>query len=347
MIMTVLERVESLRTRNQKNLKSINKDLYRLICTKDLLQIAYISSNSTSENVDSGTNIKTRYNRFTTFILEETINELKKKSFITISRRTKTIKKENKTTFDISFTSLKNRIIKNAIVLILESIYEPSFCSYTNNFEKNYYCTRTIRKIKNQWENIKWIIQGDFNKYPIIINPEILIKILRKKIQDEKFLSLVWNVVQSNLDLNNTNKPNKLGLLLSNIYLSEFDVMFEELEFRMSRLFVEEKQINPLTITTKSEIEFSICKNKSKPKEVHLIRSGKTWIIAISGCKKLAEKTKKIVTLFLTTKLRLIAETINITYLPKSKTRFLGYLLIKKKSLLGINTLHQIKKIKC
>ena len=222
-------------------------------------------------------------------------------------------------------------------MLILESIYEPSFSIFNNNFEKKQCYTSTLRKIKNHWKNVRWIIQGDFNNYQLIINPQILIKILRRKIQDETFLQLLWNLLQSKLEINKPlgiyRKDNKLEILLLNIYLSEFDIILEELEWRINKFKVKENQISLLTKEFGAESHISNC--DSITKKIHLIRSGGMWIIAVSGCKKVAKKVTKIISLFLTKKLALRPEPIQINYLPKSKIRFLAYLLIKKKQYSG------------
>ena len=96
MIMSALERVESLRTRNQNNIKSINKDLYRLICNKDLLGMISINKKSSPGIKESNKDVKNRYDQCSALHFEKTINELKEKSFEYVSKKTRTSKKKTK-----------------------------------------------------------------------------------------------------------------------------------------------------------------------------------------------------------------------------------------------------------
>ena len=338
MIMTVLERVESLRTRNQTNGKSINKDLYRLVYSKSLLEIK--GSKEKSEDT-----IKNQYGGFASIIVEKTINELKTNSFHWNSRQIKTSTNGNPATIYLSNYSFKQKIVQQAILLVLESIYEPNFSTYNNNFEKRYYCTRGLIKIKKQFENISWVVQGDFNPNRPIINSSILIKILRKKIQDEKFLQLIWSLVQTELNIQNPlDINNKLITLLLNIYLSEFDGLLEELNCKIHRLMIKKPQIKILNKEYK--MDCFIFKATLPTKKITIVQSGEAWIVGIWGRKIIAEKIKRIMTVFLTHRLNLKSEGIKIHYLPKAKIKFIGYIL-RKKNHLRLNKVNKPLKIKC
>ena len=340
MIMTVLERIESLRTRNQTNSSSVNKDVYRLICHKNFLGIKSSRRQYKIENPEP----PNKSGSFNETCKKKTSYELKTNLF----KGRFSDEKENQTKLQLNMRPFKQELVQQAILLILESIYEPSFATYPNNFEKRYCCSRGIVKLKTKFENVPWIIQGDFNEDQGVINLDILIKILRKKIQDEKFLHVIWSVLQNNGDIGkplerNTTK-NKVVITLLNIYLSEFDILLEELNLKSHKLRIKKSQIK--TLTTKSTSESFICKSDLPNPQIDLVRSGKAWIIGVGGTKRMVEKVGKLVRVFLIHKLVLTPKTIKIHYVSKTKIKFLGYVLIKRKPSLLYKT-NRPPKIKC
>src|SRR5437763_1353948 len=82
-------------------------------------------------------------------------------------------------------------------------------------------------------ENMKyfWVIEGDISAYFDTINHRKLLKLLRRRIEDEKLLDLIWNFLRSGVMERKLFKDTKLGTpqggivspLLANVYLHELD----------------------------------------------------------------------------------------------------------------------------
>lgn len=290
MIMTVLERIESLRTRNQNNIKAVNKDLYKLINSKELLTI--IKHNL--PNID----------------------------FINLNNKLR-----------LKQISYKENIEEKTMALILEAIYEPTLSVYKNSFQKGSCCHNSLKKIKHQWKKSKWVIESDFNNYSENINPHILIKILRKKIHDEKFLQILWKLFQSYKESTKISYKSKLGIskhsklytILIQIYLNEFDIFLEELRLKKnSQSLIKNKNI-------KNELKdpYSNRKGESRCKTLTFIRYDTKILIGIRAKKKLVIDLKNIIKLYLNFYIKLSSFTkkIKISWLAKRKTQFLGYLI--------------------
>nr|ASV47609.1 reverse transcriptase [Chroomonas mesostigmatica CCMP1168] len=300
LIMNILERIESLRTRNQNTIRAINKELYKLVNDKDLVK---------------RTSMKTAVN----------LNKLQRTSSDDIL---KTSAKHQ--------SSDKKETVQKALVLILEAIYEPSSSGYNNNFGTKIGCITRVKKIKSQWKNVDWVIKGNFNETDLILNQYKLLQILRKKIQDEKFLGLIWAFLQNSLGFTKpvhvTSRPNELTTLLANIYINEFDVTLEELRFKINRVIIEKnyrKAIPNNHVLERGNYKFDLLKDK-----VNFVRTGQTWMIGVSKAQKVSIKVKRLLQLFLTKKLCLPKEPIKIIYLQKTNIVFLGYMLLKKKQYL-------------
>ena len=157
----------------------------------------------------------------------------------------------------------KDKIVQEAIRLILNAIYEPIFYQEGNNFglRPRLGYQHAIEYIKNNCQNLPHVIEGDIKMAYDNVNFKVLLEILRKKITDPFFISLIKNFLHCQLTsraqissrpaetysfrgtdegplkkhLQNTVGPRKptlsagreqhdiLFLLLFNIYMHEFD----------------------------------------------------------------------------------------------------------------------------
>ena len=87
--------------------------------------------------------------------------------------------------------TIKDRIVQESIKLILESIYEPCFNTipFQNyGFRPNKSTHDAIEFIKNNGTANNIALEGDIKGAFDNVDHKILIKILNKKIKDQKFL---------------------------------------------------------------------------------------------------------------------------------------------------------------
>lgn len=351
MIMKVLERIESVRTRNQLNVKAINKDLYKLLYNQKLLTIAYNKIKSTPQRVTPSKNIH-NLNEYYSCIIEKTSISLKNHSFKFNIENIKDIQKNNnkKNFFKEIYT--KNKIVQKTILIILEAIYEPTFSSYNNSFQKRYCCHNTVKEIKNQWTNIKWVLEGSIEPSYENLDHKILLKILRKKIQDERFIQLIWKLIRVQIKNNGVYYTSKKGIskkgilssLLLKIYENEFDVFLEELRLKStkkplkttkytskitkSRICRLTKPTNRKRIKLSKFYQEKFKESRELPKtqipilftsESHLkcrkikfVRYEKNWKFAIRGPKTLAKNLKKIIEIFINSTFKLMMSSIKV-----------------------------------
>jgi retron-type reverse transcriptase len=80
-----------------------------------------------------------------------------------------------------------------------------------------------------------WVIEGDISSYFDTINHRKLLKLLRRRIEDEKLLNLIWKFLRAGVMERKLFKDTKLGTpqggiispLLANVYLHELDKYME------------------------------------------------------------------------------------------------------------------------
>jgi group II intron reverse transcriptase/maturase len=81
--------------------------------------------------------------------------------------------------------------------MILESIYEPVFKDSSHGFRMQKSCHTALKRIESTWQGTKWFIEFDIEGFFNNIDHKILMELLEKKIDDEKFLNLIRKIVKA------------------------------------------------------------------------------------------------------------------------------------------------------
>ncbi len=123
--------------------------------------------------------------------------------------------------------------------MVLEPIFEADFDQHSWGFRPNRctmdaidYLTKCSRKCMRYF----WVIEGDISAYFDTINHRKLMKLLRRRIDDQKLLDLIWKFLRAGVMERKLFKDTELGTpqggiispLLANVYLHELDVFMRE-----------------------------------------------------------------------------------------------------------------------
>lgn len=234
---SVLPRLESLRKRNLTQKDAANKDLYRLLCNPELLTVAYNLIKSKPGNMTPGVDQET-LDGMSEDLLNSMIQELRDQSYqFQPVRRVFIPKGKTGKWRPLGVPSPRDKVVQKAMLMILESIYEPIFSEHSHGFRPGRSCHSALREIRKQWSGIKWVIEGDIQGCYDNVDHHILISILRRKIQDERFIQLIWKLLRAGVVTDGKLEGSKLGTpqggilspLLANIYLNEFDTFLENI----------------------------------------------------------------------------------------------------------------------
>lgn len=136
--------------------------------------------------------------------------------------------------------SQSDRIVQEAIRGILEAIYEPVFIDWEKkkkNLSSNYgfrpkrSCWSAIDVLRKKSKRCTIVIEGDIVSAYNNVNHKILLKILKERITDKKFLQLINKMLKCGImdsnryehSLNGTPQGGIVSPLLFNIYMFSFD----------------------------------------------------------------------------------------------------------------------------
>ena len=129
-----------------------------------------------------------------------------------------------------------DRMIQQAIVQVLQPMYEPFFSENSYGFRPKRSAQQAMKQALEYYnEGYTQVVDLDLAKYFDTVNHEILISMLREQVKDERVIRLIRKYLKSGVMINGLISPTTEGTpqggnlspLLSNIYLTAFDRMLE------------------------------------------------------------------------------------------------------------------------
>lgn len=211
------------------------KRLYRNLYNKELLILAYQNIANNTGGMTPGIDKQT-ISEMSLKRLDNIIDSLKNLTYQPIPVKRVSIPKKNGGTRPLGIPSANDKVVREAIRMILEAIYEGTFTDTSHGFRPERSCHTALSKIKGNFTGTKWFIEGDIKGFFDNIDHHILINILRKRINDERFIDLIWKFLRAgyiedwkwNKTYSGTPQGGIISPILSNIYLNELDKYMEE-----------------------------------------------------------------------------------------------------------------------
>lgn len=154
------------------------------------------------------------------------------------------IPKESGKVRPLGIPTFQDRLVQKVIKIALEACYEPIFSRNSHGFRPGRSQHTCLRQVRRDFPGTNWIIEGDISKCFDTINHQILLKLLRRRIDDHKIISLIERNLKALVVLPTGEKEKGIagtpqgGIvspLLSNIYLHEMDNFIERLQRIVNR----------------------------------------------------------------------------------------------------------------
>jgi len=313
-------------------------DLYDLLYDRDWLRLAhdYVKQNAGSITAGCDGINMARFDEELEGNLQEITEELQSETFKPMPVRRVYIPKPNGKTRPLGIPSIKDRIVQEALRMVLEPIFEADFSPYSFGFRPT---RRTMDAIKciawsaQEHKKYFWVIEGDISSYFDTIHHPKLLRLVGKRIKDKKILQLVWKLLRAGVMEKRTFRATTLGTpqggiispLLANIYLTELDRHME----RYTNLPKKEK--------TK--------RRQQRLSNYAYVRYADDFVVLCNGTKAQAEGMREELYLFLKEILRLelSKEKTKITHINDG-FKFLGFWIERDKGHTGMKTKVTIPK---
>jgi retron-type reverse transcriptase len=65
--------------------------------------------------------------------------------------------------YEVTVPTWSDKLVGEAVRLLLEAIYEPQFSDSSHGFRKFRGCHTALREINNTWTGTAWFIEGDIS----------------------------------------------------------------------------------------------------------------------------------------------------------------------------------------
>jgi len=107
------------------------------------------------------------------------------------------IPKPNGKTRPLGIPTADDKLVQGVVKLLLELIYEPVFSRHSHGFRRGRSCQTALSTIQDTWTGVKWLVDVDVVGFFDNIDHGILLGLLRKRIDDERFIALVNGMLRA------------------------------------------------------------------------------------------------------------------------------------------------------
>lgn len=348
-----------LQENSKKNHDEVFTRLYRYLLRPDIYYVAYQHLYSNKGAGTKGVTDDTA-DGFSEIYIENIIEALKNEMYQPKPVRRTYIKKSNGKMRPLGLPVFTDKLIQEAIRMILEAIYESIFSDYSHGFRPARSCHTALAQIKKEFTGARWFIEGDIKGCFDNINHAVLVEIINQKIKDARFLKLIRSFLKAGYmedwkyheTYSGCPQGGIISPILANIYLNELDrhVMKIKKEFDVAtkarytpeytklvglRQRLHNKIKNSNGIEREKLIEeyktataqmLKLPAKQCDDKKIKYVRYADDFLIAVNGNRQDCEKIKQELTEFISTtlKMELSQEKTLITH-SNTPARFLGY----------------------
>jgi len=265
------------------------------------------------------------------------------------------IPKKSGGTRPLGVPNFSEKLVQEAMRMILEAYYEPRFSDNSHGFRPERGCHTALKHIKEKFIGTVWFIEGDIKGCFDNIDHDVLMGILSRDNKDQRLLKLIQKCLKAGYmedwvyheTYSGTPQGGIISPLLANIYLNELD-QFIESELIPKYTRGKARRRNPeyqkLTreiarcwkVGDKQRIKELKLKRRQIPstdsndpefRRLKYCRYADDFILGFIGPKKEAEEIKVAIREFLRERLHLemSEEKTLITHARTQQAQFLGY----------------------
>ena len=339
---------------NKNNLDFVNNKLIHIVADSKVLILAYEIIKSNPGNMTPGIDSTTLDKIDLDWILTVSKLIIAGKYEFKPARRVYIPKPGKNDVRPLTISSPRDKVIQQAIYLVLNAIYEPFFLDVSHGSRPRRGTHTALKDIKFKFQGVKWCIEADIESNFPNIDHKILLTLLKKRIRCSKFLALIKKSIKvgyvENKKLVSSNKGlfqgNVTSPILNNIYLHQLDLFMSDLAESFNKgknrrkssayrrtLHLMEKSKGDLTKV--QELRKNLWKLDSKDpfdpnfKRLHYIRYVDDFVVGVVGSLEDTTMIRNKIDGFLKNelKLSLSSKKTTITHFSKEFILFLGTLI--------------------
>jgi group II intron reverse transcriptase/maturase len=337
MDMKKLERLEAISQLSQRDKKWVHRDIFRTLSNSDLWTVAY-------ENIKGNKGALTTGSRPGTMDVPsiERLHQLQadvsSEKYVFAPVKRILIPRPDGRKRPLGLPTANDKIVQEAMRMILKAIYEPVFSDLSFGFRSGQGCHSALDHVERKFRWVDWVVEGDIQQAYPTIDHTILVQILKKRIDDPRFIRLIRKLlkcgvvdeVRKTYSDTGVRQGSIVSPILANIYYHELDEYvvelahkfatpleqitkrrnpeYKALEHKISKLsrimtvfpqHSKERQQSVKEVKNIRKERFETRSLKDSIIRIEYARYADDWIIGIAGDKDLAIQFKEKVGKFL------------------------------------------------
>lgn len=237
---TVEKRLDSISDLSRQG-KRIN-GLFRLMESPTLWEQAYIEIASNKGALTRGVTENT-FDGFSFERVQNIITRIRQGDYRFTPVRRVLIPKANGKKRPLGVPTADDKLVQGVVKQLLELIYEPVFSDRSHGFRRGRSCHTALESIKDTWTGVKWLVDIDVVGFFDNIDHDILLNLLRRRIDDKRFINLIRSMLRAGYVEDWTFRPSFSGTpqggvvspILANIYLHELDEFLTDMKAGFDR----------------------------------------------------------------------------------------------------------------
>jgi group II intron reverse transcriptase/maturase len=287
--------------------------------------------------------------------LEEIRNQLLHGTYQPTPARRVYIPKSDGRKRPLGIPALRDRIVQRAMLMAMEPIWESDFHQRSYGFRPTRSVHHAIQALKVQLTDSKgaatggrWVIEGDLRSYFDTVHHRILMKCVRRRICDKRFLNLLWKFIKAGhvekglfmAASEGVPQGGVISPLLSNIMLHEFDQWLEENHLNARH----RSHIYTWNRSVRKRIPKALKEERKLKPSYSYCRYADDFVIVVRGNRQDAEEFRNVCRKYLeeTLHLELNMKKTLVTHIDDGFD-FLGHHIIRKRG--GKGTLRPVTMI--
>lgn len=210
---------------------------FEVISRKDILLLAYETIKSKPGNMVRGSD-QILLDGITKEWFDKASDQLLSEAYQPLPSRRVNIPKPNGKLRPLGISSPRDKIVQQAMKMVMEEILEPKFKDSSHGFRPKRGCHSALKRVRS-WKGVTWIIEGDIKSYFDTIDHNLLATMLSEHFKEARLINLYWKLVQAGyVEWNKKERKfisTELGVpqggiispLLSNLVLHQLDTFID------------------------------------------------------------------------------------------------------------------------
>lgn len=222
--------------------KRIN-GLFRLLSAPTLWERAYEQIAPNKGALTPGADPENTLDGFSLERMEGIIARVMDGSYRFSPARRQYIPKTNGKKRPLGIPTADDKLVQAAVKILLEHVYEPIFSEQSHGFRRGRSCHTALTEIRRTWHGMKWLVEVDIVGYYDNIDHDILLGLLRRRIDDGRLLQLIQRMLKAGYledwkfhkTFSGAPQGGVISPILANVYLHELDLFMAKVKERFDR----------------------------------------------------------------------------------------------------------------